>query len=140
MKLKAILIILATFGSLALLIGLNIALHHPNPQFTLDVAKLDVLEVPVQYRSPEALQTGKLLFLTSCAKCHGNYGEGSLQAPCLTDSTWRHGRGHFGDVAQVVRFGVPGTTMIGWDGRMQPQDLDALAAYVTVLQTHPKLK
>ncbi len=140
MKLKALLILGLSLGSLVLLIVLNECLRKPSPQFILDQAQLDILEVPSAYRSPEVLAFGKRLYLTSCSDCHGNYGTGSKRAPSISDSTWVHGNGHFPHVAEIIRHGIPGTMMLGWSTKFQDTDIKALAAFVTALQTHPKAK
>lgn len=81
---------------------------------------------------PEALQRGKSLFVGTCAGyCHTTVPS-DRAAPYLFDSRWRHGstdREIFDTIAQ----GVPGTTMIAFQGKLPQGDDDIwrLVAYIT---------
>lgn len=41
--------------------------------------------------NPQAMQTGRRLFLTYCSQCHGSDGQGSKDFPNLTDGLWLWG-------------------------------------------------
>ncbi|GHT81430.1 cytochrome c oxidase, cbb3-type subunit III [Betaproteobacteria bacterium] len=51
-------------------------------------AKVDVAALAQQ---PEAVATGKRLFLTYCIQCHGSNAKGSPGFPDLTDNDWLYG-------------------------------------------------
>ena len=80
---------------------------------------------------------GKLFFLTSCAKCHGNQAQGTHKAPNLTDAYWQHGDGHLEDIVTLIEKGIPGTQMQGWSHKMRHQDILKIARYIHVL-SHQK--
>ena len=81
----------------------------------------------------ETIETGRQVFLTKCAACHGEEATGSadLGAPNLTDRYWIYG----GDLQTIV------TTLHGgrkghmptWDKRLSPVDIKILALYVNSL-------
>jgi cytochrome c oxidase cbb3-type subunit 3 len=52
-------------------------------------------------RNPDVVAAGKSIFMTTCAMCHGDNGEGRV-GPRLTDSTWKYG----GDASTRISFRV----------------------------------
>ena len=113
------------------LLWLGIGMRHPKPDAAQESQYFSAIPIPSQYKRTGTLDTGKLYFLTSCAKCHGNFGEGGLNAPNLTDTIWIRGRGSFEDIYLIIRDGIPDTEMNGWAGKMQDEDIRILAAFVT---------
>jgi cytochrome c oxidase cbb3-type subunit 3 len=82
------------------------------------------------------LAAGAQIFSSKCASCHGHRGEGGV-GPNLTDAYWLHGA-EFSNVVKSVRYGYPTKGMVAWLGQLTPDDIIAVASYVTTLQgTNP---
>jgi len=75
------------------------------------------------------LAGGKASFRSNCAFCHGLAGGGG-RGPALSSGRLQHGSTEE-DIKNVVRNGVPGSTMPAFD--FEKEELDALAAYVKSL-------
>lgn len=85
---------------------------------------------------PSMMNSGKRIFQSKCATCHGMFGEGGI-GPNLTDTYWLHG-GQFMDVYRTVRDGVPTKGMLAWERQLRPAELLAVSSYVgTLLGTDP---
>lgn len=86
------------------------------------------------------LATGKKLFATNCASCHGDSGKGDGKSAAtlkpqpsdLTDSTWKHGPSD-GEIFTLIRDGAKQTSMRGYAGKMTSQELWGLVNYVRSL-------
>lgn len=87
---------------------------------------------PLQAASdPSTVSRGGVIFARSCSVgyCHGAGGEAG-KGPRL------RGRNLDRDyVEDVTRFGIPNSTMPGWEGRLTESDLRAVVAYVMQLST-----
>jgi cytochrome c oxidase cbb3-type subunit 3 len=82
------------------------------------------------------MNSGKKIFQTKCATCHGMFGEGGI-GPNLTDDYWLHG-GQLMDIYKTVRDGVPSKGMLSWERQLRPAELMAVSSYVgTLLGTDP---
>ncbi len=79
-----------------------------------------------------ALSSGKEIFNSSCATCHGMNGEG-LVGPNLTDKYWIHGGG-IKNVFKVIKYGVPQKGMISWQSQLSPTKMQEVASYILSLQ------
>jgi len=75
---------------------------------------------------------GKDVFDTKCIGCHAAGGKGQI-GPNLTDLFQLHGSTRV-DLFNTVYGGVPGTPMIAWSEQLPPDDLMAVATYVTTLR------
>ncbi len=85
---------------------------------------------------PAVVDAGKAAYMTNCASCHGQKGEG-LIGPNLTDKYWLHG-GELTDIHKVVKEGVAANGMPAWDGVLTQDDIVGVVAYVDTLQgTNP---
>lgn len=85
---------------------------------------------------PADLQAGKAIFISKCATCHGQLGEGGI-GPNLTDTYWLHGAG-ISNVAKTVKYGVPTKGMISWRYELKAEQIVQVASFVTTLQgTNP---
>ena len=91
--------------------------------------------------SAAARVRGRELFLTHCALCHGERGNGvgrrrnlSSRPQDLTDLSWRE-RVSPTEVYQVIRHGRRGTAMAGWKFLDEEETWD-LVAYVLSLAEH----
>lgn len=83
-----------------------------------------------------SLESGKNIFVTNCASCHGNKGEGGV-GPNLTDKFWIHG-GDFKSVFNTINNGVLDKGMIAWKAMLKPQKIQEVASYIKTLQgTNP---
>jgi cytochrome c oxidase cbb3-type subunit 3 len=85
-----------------------------------------------------SLNAGQAIFMTNCATCHGQQGEGLAGAgPNMTDEYWIHG-GAIGDLYTTIRYGVPTKGMIAWKDQLPPQKIQQVASYILSLQgTNP---
>jgi cytochrome c oxidase cbb3-type subunit III len=63
---------------------------------------------------PTSIETGAKLFVGSCSICHGIDGRGGARGPDLTQGLVVN-RGTDDEVAQVIRKGVPGSSMAAFD-------------------------
>jgi len=90
------------------------------------------------YSTPQNLDrinAGREVFVTTCAACHGENGEGSaeLGAPNLTDAYWIYG-GSMDTIIASVHGGRQGH-MPTWDERLTTAEIRTLALYVYDLGT-----
>ena len=76
----------------------------------------------------EVVSQGESVYMTNCANCHGQKGEGGIGAN-LTDENWIHG-GSIKDVYDTVQNGVSDAGMPAWGGMLSQEDLVAVTAYV----------
>lgn len=83
-----------------------------------------------------AIATGHDIFMTNCASCHGNEGQGGV-GPNLTDNYWIHGA-EFTNIVKTVRYGYPTKGMIAWLGQLSPEQIIEVSSFVTTLHgTNP---
>lgn len=82
--------------------------------------------------TPADLTSGKALFATNCAPCHGASAEGKV-GPNLTDEYWLHG-GEVNHVYQTIKFGVPGKGMVAWKGKLSGKQILQVSSYILSLQ------
>ncbi|MDX2002334.1 MAG: cbb3-type cytochrome c oxidase N-terminal domain-containing protein [Chitinophagales bacterium] len=78
-----------------------------------------------------SLQTGKTTYITYCASCHGQNGEGNV-GPNLTDDYWLHGGG-IQNVFKTVKYGVPAKGMIAWESQLTPAKIQQVSSYILTL-------
>lgn len=97
-------------------------------------AMLNATDIPKELQTEEALATGKVLFLTHCEYCHGLQGQGTRKAPNLTDKRWIHGDGSFNSMVDIIKNGVPNTTMLNWSSRLREPDIKLITAYVRAMR------
>ncbi|MFD2244943.1 c-type cytochrome [Pontibacter ruber] len=79
-----------------------------------------------------ALESGKSIFSTNCAACHGPEGQGTV-GPNLTDEYWLHG-GDVNDIFKTVKFGVPAKGMVPWQGKLTKDQILEVSSYILSLQ------
>jgi len=66
----------------------------------------------------------------NCASCHGSDLEGTELGTALVDATLMHGE-TVEELMAVIADGVPETTMAGWDDRLSPQQIKAVALLIS---------
>lgn len=82
------------------------------------------------------LAKGKSSFVTKCAACHGQNGEGGV-GPNMTDEYWIHGGG-IKNVFKIIKYGVQEKGMISWQNQMNPTEMQQVASYILTLKgTNP---
>lgn len=83
-----------------------------------------------------AVSSGKAVFMTNCAACHGESGEGGV-GPNLTDDYWLHG-GDIKDVFKTVKYGYPDKGMKAWQQDLGARQIHEVSSYIKSLQgTNP---
>lgn len=78
------------------------------------------------------ISKGKSSFITKCAACHGQNGEGGV-GPNLTDEFWIHGGG-IKNIFKTIKYGVQEKGMIAWQAQMQPTEMQQVASFILTLQ------
>ena len=90
--------------------------------------------------SPSSIATGKKLYDSQCASCHGTAGKGDGKAGALlkptpsdlTDGDWKHGQTD-GDIFTVIRDGAKQTGMRAYGSRIPTNDIWNLVNFVRTL-------
>ena len=80
------------------------------------------------------LLEGKLLYLTSCEKCHGAQGQGTPSAPSLIHTSRVQTPA---DITAIVTYGIPGTHMPSWKNKLQAKDIQKISEFVFKLRSQP---
>ena len=97
-------------------------------------------DTPVAKADSIQLERGKYLFAELCSSCHGGLGRGRGRAseklttlpPNFTDPQQAS---FYSEQARlyIIRKGVPGTTMFGWEKHLSEEDILALYVHVRSL-------
>jgi len=78
---------------------------------------------------PKAIAEGHQLYLaTGCHNCHGLNAEGGT-GPDLTDDVWRY-QPTDGMLFNTISRGRPGTLMPPWEGKLTPDQIWKIVAYI----------
>jgi cytochrome c oxidase cbb3-type subunit 3 len=114
----------------------------PAVAYRSEVEKLVAARIAANPTSPEAIVAlakdnqamaeGRQVFMTTCAACHGQRGEGII-GPNLTDNRWIHGYGP-GDIFKAASEGFPTKGMPAWGAIIGPDRTRKAAAYVLTLK------
>lgn len=80
-------------------------------------------------------QGGKDTYKVYCSGCHGANLEGGLATPLIKEN-WAYGRSR-GLMIRNVRFGIPGTEMIGWKKTLSNPEIRELVDYIIHSQVNP---
>ena len=119
----------------------------PDLEFDKAKAQKGYAEVLKFGKSPvagdlEATKAGAELFATNCASCHGLTGLGDGPAGMALNpkprnmtitSEYKFGRGELG-IFRTVKYGVDGTGMAPWEGRMTDDECWKVTNFVRTLQ------
>jgi cytochrome c oxidase cbb3-type subunit III len=82
------------------------------------------------------LESGKDVFLSNCAACHGKLGEGSV-GPNLTDDYWLHSGG-IQDVFKSIKYGWVEKGMKAWKEDLSPMQIAQITSYIKSIKgTNP---
>ncbi|WP_317897631.1 cbb3-type cytochrome c oxidase N-terminal domain-containing protein [Aurantibacillus circumpalustris] len=86
--------------------------------------------------SPSDLAAGKDIFISTCAACHGKFGEGTV-GPNLTDDYWIHS-GSVREIFKTIKYGWPDKGMKSWKEDFSPIQIAQLTSYIRTLRgTNP---
>lgn len=103
-----------------------------NQQKEWDNIALDSSSIIFKIANDEAnIPKGKLLFISNCAACHGQEGQGGI-GPDLTDDIWLHGGGKSA-IAKTIIYGIPEKGMISWRTVLTPREVGELVAFISSL-------
>jgi cytochrome c oxidase cbb3-type subunit 3 len=107
-----------------------IAEHMKNSANNVDESSVKMLTAEAD------LKTGKDLFISTCAACHGQLGEGGV-GPNLTDDYWVHG-GSVKDIFKTVKYGWPDKGMKSWKEDLSPMQMAQVTSFIKTLRgTNP---
>lgn len=94
-------------------------------------ARYAATPIPELAQDPAAMATGRRLFVSNCAVCHGADGHGSRGFPNLTDAVW-----HWGStpeqIEQTITHGRM-AMMMAWGAALGEDGVKAVATYVRSL-------
>ncbi len=79
--------------------------------------------------SMESLQLGEELYAANCSFCHGPEGQGTPRAPALNVKGFLEITND-GALQQIISLGVPDTTMLPWETRMNEAEIEALVGFI----------
>lgn len=119
----------------------------PDLEFSKAKAQKGYAEVLKLGQSPvandvEATRAGAALFTANCASCHGPDGQGDGPAGMALNprprnlkhlSEYHLGKGELG-IFRTIKYGVDGTGMAPWEGRMTDEECWKVTNYVRSLQ------
>lgn len=89
------------------------------------------------FNSPTAIESGKGIFASKCAACHGNEGQGVI-GPNLTDHFWINGKGKRSDILHIVLKGAVTNGMPAWGGVLSDDEAISVSAFVySIKNTNP---
>lgn len=95
-------------------------------------------EVETSIASREVLESGRAVFMTHCAECHGNKGDGNgfaankLPIP-IRPADFTRERLTYSESLRVLRSGVAGTAMAPWGERLTPLEMESVSHYLRSL-------
>lgn len=99
-----------------------------------------------KFYTQDNLQQGKNLFLLNCAMCHGAEADGAgfraesmqdAKPRILTDVNWINTHDDLW-ILRAIKYGVPGTSMIGFGDITTPMQRLQIAAYIRSLSKGPR--
>jgi len=80
---------------------------------------------------PAVLASGKAIFMSTCAACHGERAQGNV-GPNLTDDYWLHGH-KISDLFKTIKYGVLAKGMPTWEKQLSPKQISDVANYIKSL-------
>jgi cytochrome c oxidase cbb3-type subunit III len=96
----------------------------------------NVDETNVKLLEGAEIESGKQVFISNCAACHGRLGEGGV-GPNLTDGYWMHG-GSLADVFKSIKYGWPDKGMKSWKEDLSPVQIAQITSFIkSISGTNP---
>jgi cytochrome c oxidase cbb3-type subunit 3 len=83
-------------------------------------------------KDSSTIERGHAVIAKNCVSCHSDKGQG-LVGPNLTDGFQIHGQTRL-DLYTTILNGVPEKGMLSWGPVLPPEELAAVAAFVTTLR------
>lgn len=80
-------------------------------------------------------QTGKQVYESYCAGCHGAQMQGSAASP-LIKKEWKHG-GSRKSILNTIRNGIPRTEMVSWKETLSDKQIQAVTNFILASQKKP---
>lgn len=97
-----------------------------------------LLPLAAYAQSDAGISQGRALFRSNCAFCHGLTAEGG-RGPNLVSAPLHHGSSD-ADLKQVIRNGVPGTTMPAFSPGLADDDVDDLVLFLRSLSRGARMQ
>lgn len=84
---------------------------------------------------------GANIFKEHCSMCHGMNGKGfsAIKTPNFTDPKWQAAHTDK-ELQDAIRYGVSGTAMISFKGKLNNKQMEAVFKYIRSLGTKKKKK
>jgi mono/diheme cytochrome c family protein len=79
---------------------------------------------------------GRAVFRSNCVSCHGDEAMGMV-GPNLTDNKWKNVK-VITDIPRVITNGANNNAMPKQGGKLSPNEIAVVAAFVASLREHPK--
>lgn len=76
---------------------------------------------------------GKELYTLHCAGCHGMQLQGTTSGSELLNSLWKNEAGE-AYITSRIKFGIPNSTMIGWETILTEKEITAISKYIVAFQ------
>ncbi len=102
---------------------------------------------PAPKKTPELVSTGKKLYETNCASCHGVKGEGKGPAAAALNphpvdfaqplKDWPNTKGNPEKIFEVISNGIPNSAMVAWK-QFSEKEKWGLVYYVMEFSTRKK--
>jgi mono/diheme cytochrome c family protein len=126
--------VLALAGSLAI-----VQAQHPTTPGAHHHPEAAKIQNPVT-ADAASIAAGKQAFEKNCANCHGKTGVGdgpmgselNPKPSNLVDAEWKHGSSD-GEIFTVIKDGVKGTGMKGFNSKLQARDIWNIVNYLRSL-------
>jgi glucose/arabinose dehydrogenase len=97
-------------------------------------ALITIITLPLFSRA----QTGRQVYESYCAGCHGPQMQGGAASP-LVKKEWKHG-GNRKSIVNTIRNGIKGTEMASWKGTLSEKQIQAVADFIIAAQKKPLAK
>lgn len=84
---------------------------------------------------------GAGIFKQHCSMCHGMNGKGfsAIKTPNFTDPKWQAAHTNK-ELQDAIKYGVPGTAMISFQGKLNKKQMEAVFKYIRSLGVKKKKK
>jgi putative heme-binding domain-containing protein len=120
----------------ALLLACSMSVFHMNVAMAQDEGGGGGRRAPAPTKpnpfagNPQAMDQGMTLYNTNCASCHGLFGSGGANGPALSAGGHVDANAPDQSIFNLVKAGVPGTTMPSWNGTLSDDDIWKVALFI----------